>query len=268
MPELPDVQVFKEYLDATSLRQRIEDVDVAGAGRMLQGVTRQALAAALVGRALVSSRRHGKHLFARVRGDGWLWLHFGMTGSLAYGTRGSAPPAHTRLRLDFARGTHLAFVDVRKFGRIGIVEDVDGFLADAGLGPDALGLDLATFRAAVQGGRGAIKPLLMDQTVLAGLGNIYTDEVLFAAGVDPRAHVDRLDEPTVRALHRAIQRVLRAAIAARADVERMPRGFLLPQRHAGGVCPRCGRPLQQLKMGGRTSYLCPHDQPRPGGRSR
>jgi formamidopyrimidine-DNA glycosylase len=263
MPELPDVEVYKQYLDATSLHHRIRDIDVDAAGRrMLRGVSTHDLHAALVGHELAQTRRHGKHLFARITGGGWLRLHFGMTGDLRYFKHDGAKPAHTRLRFDFINGYHLAFIDVRMFGAIGLVDDVDAFIAAERLGPDARYLDAAGFRNAVAGHRGPIKSTLMDQQVLAGLGNVYTDEVLFAAHVDPRARTDDLDDATLRKLHRATRTVLEQAIDARVELDRFPRSFLL--RHRGGdeTCPRCGRRLQHLRIGGRTTYYCPREQTR------
>jgi formamidopyrimidine-DNA glycosylase len=261
MPELPDVEVFKQYLDATSLHQRIRRVEIS-AGRMLHGVSIRALDAALTRHQLAETRRHGKHLFARITRGGWLRLHFGMTGALTYFKHGAATPSHTRLQLDFTNGNGLAFSDVRMFGAIGLVDNVDVFLADQQLGPDALDLDIVRFRDALDGHRGGIKSTLMNQRVIAGLGNVYTDEVLFAAHVDPRAHTECLDDATLRDLHHAMQEVLERAIDAHVDPDRFPRSFLLQHRAGNGTCPRCGRPLRHERIAGRTTYYCPRDQPR------
>lgn len=260
MPELPDVQVFKELLDATSLHQRIRDVGVSADG-MLKGVSSRTLKGKLKGHELRSTRRHGKNLFVRVTADGWLRLHFGMTGELQYFKKDEVPE-HARLRLDFTNGYHLVYVNTRKFGEIGMVDDVDSFVEEKDLGPDALGLDLASFRDALEGRRGAIKSTLMNQNVIAGIGNVYADEMLFAARIDPEARTEKLGDDTIRNLHHAMQRVLKKAIGARVELDRFPRSFLLPQRGEDGKCPRCGRKLQQTKVSGRTTYHCPHDQKR------
>jgi formamidopyrimidine-DNA glycosylase len=261
MPELPDVQVFKEYLDSTALHQRIRDVDVSADG-MLENVSTRTVKSRLKGHELASTRRHGKNLFVRVTDDGWLRLHFGMTGELKYFKDDEETPEHVRIRLDFSNGYHLAYVNVRKFGEIGMVDDVGSYVDEQGLGPDALDLDLDGFRATLKGRRGAIKSTLMNQDVIAGIGNVYADEMLFAAGVDPRARTEKLGEDTLRDLHRAMGKVLRRAIGARVDVEKFPRSFLLPQRGAGGQCPRCGNELKRTKVSGRTTYYCPRDQKR------
>lgn len=257
MPELPDVQVFKEYLEATALHQKVEDVEV-DADRVLQGVSARALARRLKGRELSSTRRHGKHLFADVSGEGWLRLHFGMTGELKYFKDADGAPEHTRLRLDFPDDYHLAYANVRRFGEIGWVDDVDEFIDENDLGPDALDLDLDRFREALEGRRGTVKSALMNQAVLAGIGNIYADEILFHAGVHPEAKVDRLENGTLGEIHGSMRKVLEAAIAAR--VQDFPRGFMLPHRDEDGKCPRCGGRLKKAKVSGRATYYCPTDQ--------
>lgn len=259
MPELPDVQVFKEYLDATALHERIESVVVDG-DRVLRDTTARALVRRLEGGELRSTRRHGKHLFSEVRGRGWLRLHFGMTGRLKYFKGAADEPDHTRLRLDFAGDYHLAYVNVRLFGEIGWVDDVDAFIDERGLGPDALEVDRDGFRDALAGRSGAVKSALMNQAVLAGVGNIYADEVLFQAGVNPGAKVDQLEQRTLGAIHRALREVLEAAIEAR--VQDFPDWFLLPHRDGDMTCPRCGGPLDKTKLSGRSTYFCPKDQKR------
>src|SRR5947207_13247687 len=127
MPELPDVETFKRYLDATSLHQRIDDVDVRNA-YVLKGVSAGKLAQRLKGRRFESSRRHGKHLFVRADGDLWLRLHFGMTGSLRYFKSRGKAPNHARVLFVFADTHCLAFEDQRKFGEVGLLKDVDEFM--------------------------------------------------------------------------------------------------------------------------------------------
>ncbi|MGD8377843.1 MAG: DNA-formamidopyrimidine glycosylase family protein [Acidobacteriota bacterium] len=260
MPELPDVQVFKEYLDATALHRRIRGVHLEDAEDVLR-VSRQALASRLHGHELRSTRRHGKNLFVDVTADGWLLLHFGMTGHLRYYKRERHPtPDHARLRIDLSGGYELAYVNQRKLGTIDMLEDPDAFIRRKGLGPDALELDLRGFRKALEGRRRTVKGVLMDQGTIAGIGNVYADEALFAAGVDPRIPAGRLDRDTVGSLHRAMRRVLRQAIEARVDPDTMPSGFLLPHREEGARCPRCRGRLRRAEVDGRATYFCPRHQ--------
>lgn len=260
MPELPDLQVFKEYVDATSLHQPILGVHAEAAG-LRESVSAGTLRRRLEGRSLRSTRRHGKHLFVEVEEDGWLRLHFGMTGRLVH-FRGDGAPDHTKLLLDFPDDYHLAYVNVRKFGEIGFVDDPDAFVEEQDLGPDALDLDAAAFRERLSGRRGMIKTTLMNQRVLAGLGNEYTDEILLRAGLHPETRVPDLSEDELGRIHPSMREVVAAAVEARVKPERMPEDFLVGRRAAGEPCPRCGEPLEKIEVGGRPTYVCPREQRR------
>ena len=262
MPELPDVEIFKRYLDATSLHQRISDVDVRNA-YILKDVTARELARGLKGRRFESSRRHGKHLFVRVDGEVWLRLHFGMTGSLEYFKHDRQAPQHTRVFFVFANNHRLAFDDQRQFGQIGLLKDVDEFLKKRALGPDALQIELGEFRKILGKHRGAVKSILMNQQIIAGIGNIYADEILFRVRMHPATEISRLDDKTLAKLFKATCYVLGKAIAAKADTNQMPQSWLLPHRGKGRNCPRCGTRLKSATIGGRTAWFCPHCQKRP-----
>jgi len=259
MPELPDVETFKRYLDATSLHQRIIGVDVRSA-YVLKGVSGRELARRLKGRRFVSSRRHGKHLFVRSNGDLWLRLHFGMTGSLKYFANEERAPRHTRVLFVFANAHRLAFEDQRKFGEIGLIEDVNEYLKKRALGPDALDVDLKEFKDILIKHRGAVKTILLNQKLIAGIGNIYADEILFRARIHPATQASALKQKTVTKLFRAARDILKRAIEAKADMDRMPKSWLLPHRGKGGKCPPCGRELKSATIGGRTAWFCSHCQ--------
>ncbi len=265
MPELPDVELFKRHLDAHALRQEIRDVAVNDT-RILAEVTPKRLATRLKGASFTSSRRHGKHLLVRLSAAGWLTLHFGMTGSLRYFTDMADEPPYDRVRFDFANGRHLAYVNVRLLGRVGLAEDAAAFIRGEDLGPDALdpAFDVAAFKDLLAGRRGSVKALLMDQSAMAGIGNIYSDEILFQARLHPGARADRLEPKAQRRLFRAMRRVLETAIARGAGseqfLERLPRGYLLRVRETGAACPRCGAAIAQIKASGRSGYFCPRCQ--------
>ncbi len=261
MPELPDVETFKRYFDATSLHQRINDVDVLNA-YLLKGISRHELARGLKGRRFESTRRHGKHLFVRASNDTWLRLHFGMTGFLRYFKGEEKAPLHTRVLFVFAKDYRLAFDDQRKFGEVGLIKDVDEFLKKRALGPDALALDLSEFKNTIGKHRAAVKSILMNQQLIAGIGNIYADEMLFHARIHPATQTVRFGDKILARLFRAMRHVLGKAIEYQADVDRMPTSWLLPHRHKRGKCPRCGRELKSSKIGGRTAWFCSHCQTR------
>ncbi|PYL63114.1 MAG: formamidopyrimidine-DNA glycosylase [Verrucomicrobia bacterium] len=271
MPELPDVETFKRYLDATSLHQRIVGVDVRNA-YVLKDVSARKLAQQLKGRRFESSRRHGKNLFVRADHAIWLRLHFGMTGFLRYfkNEEKAQQPAsakatagrHARVVFVFEKDHRLAFDDQRMFGEIGLVKDVDQFLKKRGLGPDALHVDLAQFKNILTKHRGPVKSILLNQKLIAGIGNIYADEILFRACIHPATQTSLLKEKAVAKLFPATRYILKKAIESKADADRVPKSWLLPRRGRGGKCPRCARELQSATIGGRTTWFCPHCQKR------
>jgi formamidopyrimidine-DNA glycosylase len=265
MPELPDVEGFKRVLTRNALRKTISKVVVSDA-RILGKLPARALVSRLEGAKLVAARRHGKHLMANLDRGGWLTLHFGMTGALEFAGKPESEPPFTRVRLDFAGDGALAYTNKRMIGRVGLVEDAADFITAEKLGPDALDrhLDLDAFRTAVLGFKRDVKSVLMDQQVVAGIGNIYSDEILFQARIDPAERMDKLAPSELKRLFLQMRKVLETAIERRAGseqfVDRMPKGSLLPERNKGGHCPRCRSVLKIFKIGGRTAYCCPRCQ--------
>ncbi len=263
MPELPDVEVYRRYLNATALHQPIERTHVEDA-RLLVGTTPQGLGRALKGRSFESSCRHGKYLFAALDRGGWLVLHFGMTGRLAYFRNPEHEPDYTRCTVTFRNEFRLAYVARRKLGHITLADSPGSFVRERNLGPDALSLSARDLCHLASGRRGYAKSWLMDQHAMAGIGNVYSDEILFQAAIHPRCPVPDLDEQALERLHRALRHVLETAIEAKADPGRMPRHFLLPHRHTGGRCPHCGRLVTHLQAAGRRppatgrrAWYCP-----------
>ena len=261
MPELPEVETFKRYLDSTSLHQRITNVDVPDS-YVLKRVSPRELARRLKGRRFENSHRHGKHLFVRASDELWLRLHFGMTGSLEYLNHDEASPKAARVIFRFANKCRLAFDDQRKFGEIELIEDMDEFLQTRGLGPDALEISFSHFKAIVEKHRGAVKAILLNQQLIAGIGNLYADEILFRARMHPATEAARLSDKDLNRLFRATRYVLEKAIALKADFNRLPKSWLLTHRGKRGRCPRCGRALKSATIGGRTSWFCAHCQKR------
>lgn len=262
MPELPDVEVFKQYLDATSLHQEIQEVDVRS-DQVLGAIPPQHLRRRLEGRRFETTCRHGKNLFVGLDDSNWLLLHFGMTGDLAYFKHVEDDPRYDRLLITFVNGYHLAYVSQRKLGELALIASVERFVEQKDLGPDALkDLDLDMFKELVSGRRAMVKSLLMDQHTIAGIGNVYSDEIIFQAGVHPRTKVSQLGEGILERVHREMGKVLRAAIDGRAEPDRFPANYLIPHRHPGGTCPLCGEPVEQVQVSGRSAYYCPNRQGR------
>lgn len=270
MPELPDVENFGRYMRRHALKRTIRDVAV-GDRRALRTLAPAALKRRAVGSRFLAVRRHGKNLFARLSRGGWIAFHFGLTGHFESYADAAAGRRHDRVRFDFANGRHFAFVDPRLFGQVQLADSPEAFIAAHRLGPDALDakLTLRRFADALARG-GAIKPALMDQTRIAGIGNLWADEILFQARVHPKTTVGRLEPDKINAMYRAMRRVLPTAIKCDAGEEgfiaKLPKNYLLRQRWkpvAQQRCPRCGGPIRTLTAAGRTTYICPRCQ-RPG----
>lgn len=264
MPELPDVEIFKQYLTSTSLHKEIRSVEVL-TSEVLEGVSDRKLKARLKGAEFMSARRHGKYLFAETaEGKEWLVLHFGMTGFLKYFKGHDKDPPHERFLVSFTNGFHLAYDSQRKLGEIGLVDTPERFIKERQLGPDALDptLERDRFAEIFRNTRAAIKSALMNQKHIAGIGNIYSDEILFQSGIHPEIRSGELGENELNRLYSQMKYVLESAIEARADPDRFPSTFIIPHRHGDGICPKCKTDIEKRTIGGRTAYYCPHCQKR------
>lgn len=257
MPELPDVEVFKHYLDSTSLHQRIGHIEVFHK-KILRTSSAEKLSRRLKGRKLEKSHRHGKLLFTKLNtSHGWLLFHFGMTGFLRYRKdRNTSVGDHVRFLLEFSNGSCLMFDCQRVLGWVDWIDDLEEYLQDHHLGPDALAISESDFLHRLEGTRGAIKPALMNQAILAGIGNVYSDEILYKARIHPRFPVKSLTHASLSRVFRGMKAVLTRAIDARADPQQVPKTWLLPHRQAGSSCPRCGNPIARISIQQRSAYFC------------
>ncbi len=267
MPELPDVEIFKQLFDRHCPGRVITGVDVADPGSVARA-SLPYMQKSLTGSRIRSCRRYGKYLIIDCDGAGSLAIHFGTNGSLRFVAATPPDPSYVRVSLVFESGDRLAYVNPRRIGQVRLVESADVFIAETGLGPDASdpSLDGTAFAGLLATSRRPVKAALMDQARVAGIGNIYGDEILFHARLHPGIITATLSQDQTHRLFESMRSVLRTAIDRGAGAEgftdRLPRDFLLPQRHAGGRCPRCGTAIQSVKIGGRTSYFCPICQPR------
>jgi formamidopyrimidine-DNA glycosylase len=259
MPELPDVEVYKRYLDSSALHQRIDHVHVESP-EILSGTTPQGLGRALKGQSFDTSCRHGKYLFIALDKTGWLVLHFGMSGRLDYFKHNNGEPDYTRCLFSFDNGFDLAYIAPRKLGHVALTNKAQSFIINHMLGPDAYGLSEAQFLALAAGHHGTIKGWLMNQKIMAGIGNIYSDEMLFRTGIHPKQSMDKVDQNALKRLYNALHSVLETAINAQADPGRMPSSFLLSHRKAGEHCPKCGTEIAMIKVSGRSAWYCPSCQ--------
>lgn len=248
----------------------IQRVDVLDSG-VLRGGSADAFRDALVGRALSAPWRHGKWLVAPVSavrrrhrdGDPSLVFHFGMTGGLAWTDRDGSDTErerHDRLVLAF-KGGELRYNDMRKLHGVRLASndaEVDDLLGN--LGPDAVELSSDDFRERLRARRRQLKTALMDQSTIAGLGNLLADEICWRARIQPRRPTDRLSDADCGRLHRSAQTVLRHAIRAARVPDRS--GWLTGRRdEPDATCPRCRRRLSKGRVNGRNTVWCPACQP-------
>ena len=258
MPELPDVEGFRRRLARHGAGRRIREIEVLDAG-VVRNTRPATLRRLLEGRRLASPERRGKWLLAPTDGP-TLLLHFGMTGSLEWNAESHR---HDRvvLRLE---GGELRYRDQRKLQGLWLAHDDEEAAAIMGCqGPDALGLRKAELRERIAAKRTGIKTALMDQTVVAGLGNMISDEVLWRAHLHPGRRPGSLTSAEWDRLHRGLGTVLRAAVKE-GRVPPRPSWLTGVRDEDHPACPRCGTQLRRTKSGGRTTLWCPACQPSPG----
>ncbi|MBK8998930.1 MAG: bifunctional DNA-formamidopyrimidine glycosylase/DNA-(apurinic or apyrimidinic site) lyase [Myxococcales bacterium] len=271
MPELPEVEVTRRAVEPLLVGRRLSGV--ATTAKSYFFLTPPAkLRERLLGRTVQKLERQGKYLLAALDDGSRLLLHLGMTGQLlASGARGFAPDAHTHLVLSFAdRGPKLSFRDVRKFGKVRWLGPGKSDPRLDKLGLDALAVSAEHLFTESRKRRAAVKTLLLDQGVLAGVGNIYADEALFLAGIRPTRRARTLRREECRALASAVLKVLEAGIAAGgSSIDDFVRpdgtggGYQDAHRvygRAGEPCPRCGTAIRRVVIGQRSSCYCPSCQ--------
>jgi formamidopyrimidine-DNA glycosylase len=275
MPELPEVETVSQGLKRRALGRRIIAVEVFHSG-VIVGPPEQ-FAAEIEGRAIVSVRRKGKVLALELSAESGpprhLLVRLGMTGRFTVAACEAPREPHTHVLLRLGEREELRFRDARRFGRLRSCSCEELEAVWVRLGPDAQEATEEEFLNALRGHRGALKSWLMNQRLLAGLGNIYADESLFLARIHPLAQPGRLSLRTARRLFRAVRKVLDTAVKLQGtsfrdyvDIEGRPGNYeprLRVYQRTGEPCRRCGRAIRRIVIGGRSSHFCPSCQPRP-----
>ncbi|MGZ7042972.1 MAG: Fpg/Nei family DNA glycosylase [Methanobacterium sp.] len=259
MPELPEVETFGRYMEKTSLNKEIEEVDLESP-QLLQNMDSDDFKEKLEGKSFNSVKRHGKYLFVLLDDESWLILHFGMTGSFKYYKNNNERPRYGRLIFDFKDDSHLAFIDPRKFGKIYLTLKIQDFVKNKRLGPDALDINLKTFNQLYSKRRGSSKSALMNQHVMSGIGNIYSDEILYHAKVHPKTSFNALNDAKIKEIFNIMNEILKEAIKRDLRDESLPDSYIIPHRKRDGKCPNSNNKLKTIKISGRTAYFCPDCQ--------
>jgi formamidopyrimidine-DNA glycosylase len=257
VPELPDVEGFRRELEGPLPGHRIRHVKVHDPG-ILRNTNAETLKRRLAGHRFGAPRRLGKWLILPTDGP-TLLVHSGMTGHPYYAANGAQAEKYERLVVSLDHG-ELRYADLRKLRGVWLAGDDDSVADVMGpQGPDALGLGLPEFRATLSGRRGRLKSTLMDQSVIAGLGNLLTDEICWRAKLHPSRSVADIDADEVKRLHAAMTGVLRTAVR-HGRVPGLPRWLTGARDEPDPSCPRCGARLAHGQIGGRTSMWCPAEQ--------
>ncbi len=275
MPELPEVETIRQYLAEQMVGRQVSSVPHIDP-RMIKlgGYSGDGLTTRLVGDHLAGVDRRGKYLIFRWQRPGYLIVHLGMSGRLTVESATETRASHTHVIIRFD-GWDLRLRDPRRFGRVGWLDDLDRLESRLGLEPLSSGFTAKHLGQKLQGRSAPIKSLLLNQAIVAGLGNIYVDEALHLSGIHPAQSADAIDPQSVTRLVRNIRRVLRQSLKNRGtsfsdyvDALGQPgrnQGHLQVYGRRGLACFRCGSTIATVVIQGRTSHFCVRCQP-PGAR--
>jgi formamidopyrimidine-DNA glycosylase len=274
MPELPEVEVLRRDLDKEIVGKKIKTVEVSGARSVRRQSTKKEFIALLEGRKVTGVQRRGKYLIVRTDGTEALVIHLGMSGQLlrAKSAREKAPK-HTHVVITFTQGGLLRFVDPRTFGEMFVtkydeLEEQVEELAHLGLDPLETAMSWELFGRMLAEKKARLKNLLMDQKFIAGIGNVYSDEILFNAGLKWDRMSDSLSQQEIRRLYRAISETLQDAVKYRGSSLADEQYVDLFGQHGGyqqyhqvydkerQPCQRCRRPIQRARFSNRSTFYC------------
>jgi formamidopyrimidine-DNA glycosylase len=267
LPELPEVETIKNELSPHVIGRRFTDVTICDA-KPVKRPSVDEFRRGLIGQSINDLERRGKYLIFRISSGAALVIHLKMTGALLLNPEQTDRYARVIFRLD--DGSQLVFTDRRRLGALWLLENEQAVIGK--LGPEPLDPEFTaqTLAERLHKRQAPIKAVLLDQGFMAGIGNMYADEALFAAKIHPLRKANSLSTQEIRKLHKAIVDVLQAAIdskGASVDTYKRPDGRLgtahdnFRVAHRGGKpCPVCGTPIQRLAVRNRGSYFCPKCQ--------
>lgn len=273
MPELPEVETVRRGLLKIAAGRKISGIDVYYGKTITNDVEK--FRQALIGQTIVTVDRRGKYLLFRFTNDLTMVSHLRMEGKYFNQPIGGPIDKHTHVVFEFTDGSELCYHDTRKFGRMTLVKTGEEMtvrgLKTIGPEPTANDFTLPYFKAILAKSRGKIKPFLLNQRHVAGLGNIYADEVLWMSKVNPEQPANSLTDQQIRDLHDNIIKELARAIEYKGTtVHSFTNAFgdagafqnqLNAYGHAGDPCPRCGTKMVKIKVAQRGTTFCPHCQP-------
>ncbi len=269
MPELPEVETIKNELTPDIIGRHITDITLLWVGIVRQPSAEE-FRSRLIGQEITGLVRRGKYLILSLNNHETLICHLKMSGSLLINQDLSEPPKYTRAIIHLDKDTNIFFRDPRKFGVMWLVKDENTVVGKLGPEPLEAGFTPQVLAQRLHNRKAPIKAILCDQTFIAGVGNMYADEALFAARIHPLRLGNSLSQDEIERLHRAIQEVLRLAIGKkgastdtyfRPDGSRGTAHFEFKVAHRRGqTCPVCGGPIERVTVRNRGTYFCPKCQ--------
>ncbi len=270
MPELPEVETIKNELAPFVAGKCISGVTLNWEGMVAYPVAKK-FCRDVIAQKIVSLSRRGKYLIFNLNSGDLLIIHLKMTGALILGSDLSEQPRYTRAIIHLDNGNCIFFRDPRKFGKMRLVKDGAGIIGKLGFEPLEAGFTAGILAKLLAKRKAPIKIALLDQTVVAGIGNMYADESLFTAKIHPLRQADSLSDEEVGRLYKSIRQVLKAAIGnkgASVNTYYRPDGgkgtahFYFKVAHRRGQnCAQCGEPLEYIKVRNRGTYFCRQCQP-------
>ena len=271
MPELPEVEtVVRDLLNADIVGHTITDARVSWA-RTIEGVSPRTFRSRATGLRILDVQRRAKYIVIPLSSRQWIIGHLRMTGRLEVATASEPRAVHERMALVLDDGTEIRFIDTRKFGRWSLTDDAASKLGNLGPEPLSSAFRARHLQGILQAHHRMLKPLLLDQHVLAGLGNIYVDEALWGACLHPCMQSNAVSAEQARLLYRTIRQVLRRGIRSMGTSlgagagnfysvagrrGRNQDGLRVFRRH-GKPCPRCDAAIERIVVGQRSTHLCP-----------
>ncbi len=252
MPELPEVHAFHQYFKQHALQRPIQKVTVAD-DKIIRNVSGRAFQKRLKGRTFVDSFRRGKYLFGQLDNGHHVLLHFGMTGDLVYYTQTSDRPRHERFAFVFSPKEILAFDCPRKFARILYLDDVEEYIRESKLGEDAMEISEDHFLELMGSRKVSVKGFLLNQHLLAGVGNLYADEICYQCRVHPASPVKHLPKRKRKQIYAKMHAILGFAIDRTVHYKAYPDNWFWEWRKEGEI-GKGGNPVLRSKVAGRTTF--------------
>jgi formamidopyrimidine-DNA glycosylase len=274
MPELPEVETIRRDLEKEAVGKRIKTVEVTGTRSIRRHTNKKQFIARLEGRKITGVDRKGKYLLVKLEGADYLVIHLGMSGQLLWTKSAKEEKAkHTHVVFTFATPGQLRFLDPRTFGELFVTaaDELDAAvpeLAHLGFDPVEQAISWTLFGELLHARKRKLKDLLMDQKFIAGIGNLYSDEILWGAGLRYDRSSDDLTSQEIRRLYRSMSEILHDAIKHRGssladeqyrDLYGNVGGYASEHNvydREGQPCRRCRTPIKRLKLGGRSHFYC------------